>query len=139
MNNTKHNQVLSQIQDQLLETVDFISKLKINEIFTEEDDIDAKLQKSNRIIKYYAKYLELTEKIDQRTDNIFPINPTENPKNEIKKVNSEPKKNEKSLQISAKTADYQDIKIDQTNTYQQDKLFKSILSKKNQYGLPHMN
>ena len=138
MNNTKHNQVLSQIQDQLLETVDFISKLKINEIFTEEDDIDAKLQKSNRIIKYYAKYLELTEKIDQRTDNIFSFNTTENPNIELKENNPEPKKNEKSLHFFAKTAEYRDIKIDQTNTYQQDKLFKSILSKKNQYGLPLM-
>lgn len=138
MSNKNYKDVLSQIQDQLLETVNFISKLKINEIFTEEDDIDAKLQKSNIIIKYYAKYLELTEKIDKKTDNILSIYQTENPKIKFKENKTQPQKNEKSLHISAKTADYQDIKIDQPTTYKQDKLFKSILNKKNQYGLPYM-
>jgi hypothetical protein len=138
MNNKKYNEVLSQIQEQLLETVNHLSKLKLDEIFTEEDDIDIKLQKSNRIIRYYAKYLQISEKIDQRTDNILSHTPHQIPKKQVKENKPESKKNKKSLQISAKTADYQDIKIDQPTTYQQDKLFKSILNKKNQYGLPCM-
>jgi len=138
MNNKKYKEVLSQIQEQLLETVNHLSKLKLDEIFTEEDDIDIKLQKSNRIIRYYSKYLQISEKIDERTDNILSHTPHQSPKKQVKENKPEPKKNKKSLQISAKTADYKDIKIDQVTTYQEDKLIKSILNKKNQYGLPCM-
>ena len=98
--------VLLQIQQQLLETVDYISNIKLEEIFTEEDNIDTKITKSTRILKYYAKFIQIIEKLDHSTDQILSSNKThEDTKKDINALQLESKKIEKSLQISAKTAE----------------------------------